>query len=248
MCRNLMFMKRGYIKTLLELEQDIAYQEFASEKQHAFRYISGRNRILISAPHGAVHLRDNKSKEEDEFTSAIARWVALRTSSHVLYLRRKVDYDANWDDDCPYKQKLESIIRENDIKFVLDIHGAAANRDFGIALGTMRGRSCPESQKKTIIQVFRSEGFDKNAQGLKRLDIDEVFTGRGKDDALTITRYVSDQLNISAAQFEINASLRIPLRREDASQNATFIGDSKGISKTLHALENVVQAISEHIQ
>jgi len=248
MCRKPMFMKRYPLKTLLDLEQDVAYQEFGSDKEPTFQYIAGRNQVLISAPHGAVHLRSDKPKEEDEFTAAIARWVASRTSSHVLYLRRKVNFDANWDADCPYKRKLESIVREKDIGFVLDIHGAAVSRDFGIALGTMHGRSCSDAQKRTIIRALNAEGFDENATGLKRLDKDKAFPGGGRKGSITIIRYVWEQLSINAAQFEINASLRIPLRREDASQKCFFAGDPRGISRTLRALENVVEAISEGLQ
>lgn len=241
-------MMRDPLKALLEFEQDVDYQEFESEKEPALRYIAGRNRILISAPHGAVHLRRGNPKEEDEFTAAIARWVASRTSSHVLYLRRRVNFDANRDADCPYKRKLKSVVREKDIGFVLDIHGAALSRDFGIALGTMRGRSCSDARKRTIIQALNAEGFDENATGLKRLDKDKAFPGVGRKGAITIIRYVSEQLSISAAQFEINASLRIPLRREDASQKCFFKGDARGISRTLRALENMVNAISKDEQ
>lgn len=248
MCRMLMFMKRDPLKTLLELEQDVAYQEFESEKEPAFRYIAGRSRVLVSAPHGAVHLRRDKPKEEDEFTAAIAQWIAARTSSHVLYLRRKVNFDANWDADCPYKRKLESVVRENGIEFVFDIHGAAANRDFGIALGTIHGMSCQAEQKRKIIQALNAMGFDENATGLKRLDKDKAFPGAGRKGSVTIIRFVREQLSISAAQFEINASLRIPLRREDASQKCFFRGDTRGISGTLRALETVVKAISEELQ
>lgn len=245
MCRKPMFMKRDPLKTLLELEKDVAYQEFGSEKEPAFRYIVGRNRVLISAPHGAVHLRGDNPKEEDEFTAAIARWVASRTSSHVLYLRRKVNFDANWDAYCPYKKEIERIVRNKGIKFVFDIHGAAANKDFGIALGTMCGKSCSEEQKKAIIHALNVENFDEKAKGFKRLDNDVTFTGKGRKGAVTITRYVSEQLKIDAVQLELNASLRIPLRREDASQKCFFAGDPRGISRALRSLTNVVKAVLE---
>lgn len=45
---------------------------YDKEDKEYFEFRKGKIPILISAPHGARHWRDNNWKEEDEYTSSIA--------------------------------------------------------------------------------------------------------------------------------------------------------------------------------
>ena len=115
------------IARLKELEADVRYQEPPSPTEPEWGYVPGYLPILLSAPHGAAHVRAGKPKEEDEFTAALARLVAERSGAHVLYARRKSMKDPNWHLDAPYKTFFSAkIVQKANIQFVLDFHGRSA--------------------------------------------------------------------------------------------------------------------------
>ena len=226
---------------LKKLESDVRYQECPKDDEPEFRYVPGEVPILISAPHGAVHTRAGRLKEEDEFTAGIARLVAELTNTHVLYARRISRTDPNWDSDAPYKDQLRKIVEDAKIRFVLDLHGASAKRKFGVALGTMNGESCPEHHKQ-IVQRLENCGFGANGSGLDRLDVDNEFTGKGRPGQNTIIRFAWEELGTPAAQVELHASLRIVERRSDASQEQPFEGEASKIEKVICALAGLVRS------
>jgi type I restriction enzyme S subunit len=233
---------------LNKLEEDVEYQKTASEGQSEIEYIPGKIPILISAPHGAVHTRKEEEKEEDEFTAGFARLVGERTGAHVIYLRHKSKTDPNWDSNVPYKIKLEKIINKKGIKFVLDIHGARGDRKFGIELGTMKGKSCTRHKEK-IIEILNKHGFLIDANdNLRKLDIDKTFTGCGMEGQETIINYLQKLPKpVPAAQFELNAHLRIPSRRSDASVKQSFQGNPKLISKTIDAFVDLIHVLNQEV-
>lgn len=228
------------ISRLIELENDVRYQEFATETEPEFTYIAGKIPVLISAPHGAVHTRDEKPKEEDEYTAGFAQLLGQITNAHILYSRRKSATDPNAAPQAPYKKYLEKIISENKVRFVIDLHGANEKRSFDIALGTLHGKSCTKKERQIIIQVFEAFGVLDQSSGPFRLDIDNELPAVGDDKRVTITRFCHE-LKISAAQIELNAILRIPKRRDDATNSdMQFEGNKELIGKAVTALSEMV--------
>jgi hypothetical protein len=231
---------------LIDLENDVRYQEAASETEPEYLYIAGKLPILISAPHGAVHTRDGKPKEEDEYTAGFAQLLGQITNSHILYSRRKSATDPNADPEAPYKKYLQEIISKNKVRFVIDLHGANENRTFGIALGTLHGESCTEAELQIIIKAFEDFGFSTDKSGLFRLDIDNELPAVGDKKRVPITRFLHE-LCISAAQIELNAHLRIPIRREDATNsNVPFEGNKEMIGKAFSALSAMILSFEKH--
>jgi hypothetical protein len=142
---------------------------------------------------------------------------------------------------------LRQVIKKEPIRFVLDIHGCAEYRDFGIALGTMRGESCPQ-QREVIIRMFTAHGFFQDAENpLCRFDVDHQFTGVGLEGQETITRFVWETLGVPAAQFEIHPSLRIVERRPDATEPQPFLGVPEMIEAAILAFINLVQVLSDPV-
>ncbi len=229
---------------LAELEADVRYQDFATGDEPEFRYEPGQIPVLLSAPHGAVHTRLGQLKEEDEYTAGMARLVAELAGAHVLYARRRSTTDPNWDTDVPYKQRLQQIVEQAGIRFVLDLHGAAGTRDFGIALGTMNGASCP-IQHDSLISILEQHGFSRSASGLDRLDVDHTFTGRGRKGQETIIGYAWGKLRVPAAQFELHPRLRVVERRRDATLPQSFRGDARKIEQTVNALAAIVREVAQ---
>jgi hypothetical protein len=230
---------------LLELEEDVRYQELASETEPEFLYVEGDIPVLLSAPHGAVHTRKGKEKEEDEFTAGLARLLGELTGAHVLYARRKSLCDPNYYPGGAYKRLLETVCRSSNISFILDIHGTSSRRPFGIELGTACGQSCPD-HKALLVGVLEKHGFcETNPPGPTRLWIDRLFTGGGSERIETVTRFAWKRLGIPAAQVEINGHLRIPHRKADASaDNKSFQGDPAGILRMIRVFTTLITSLA----
>lgn len=232
------------IRRLVSLESDVRYQERASNSEQEIGCGGGRVPILLSAPHAAVHTRQGRAKEEEEYTAGMARLVAELTGAHALYVRRKSQTDPNWYRGVPYKRQLRQTVTDGGIRFVLDLHGAAAGRDFGVALGTLKGESCPGCRER-VIGALQDHGFGPDRPSLDRIDVDDVFTAQGVDDQETITRYAWESLRVPSVQVEIHPELRIVERREDATLPAPFGGDPDRIRRMVQALVEVVLALEE---
>lgn len=233
-------------KTLMEhlaaLEADIHYRQPARPGEEEFRYIPGSKPVLVSAPHGAAHCRNGRLKEEDEYTGAIVQYISQVTGSHGLYLRRQSSNDSNYDPETPYKRFLRSIIRKKGIRFVLDLHGASDRHDFGVALGTMNGRSCPE-QLPAILAVLKEYGFDVGGYGFNRLDIDGRFTAAGGHRQETITRFVKDSLGVDAIQVELASRIRVVQVTLGDKQKHIYRGDPQMVERTVLALAELVRRL-----
>jgi len=230
------------LQRLIALETDVIYRQPAQAGEEEFRYLSGSRPVLVSAPHGAAHIRNGWLKEEDKFTAAIVRYLAEVTGAHALYLRRQSLTDSNYDPETDYKRTLQAIVRRENIRFVLDLHGASDHHSFGVALGTIYGKSCP-GQLPMILEIMKKYGFHQDANGFHRLDVDERFSGAGIEQQETITRFVIENLNVPALQVELASRVRVvrvPLS-EDLPQ--IYQGDPVLIEKTITVLTEIVTSL-----
>jgi hypothetical protein len=226
-------------------ERTIRYQEPALTPSAGIAMLLGACPVLISAPHSARHKRSGFWKQEDEYTAAITVWLHRTLGTHAIYLTHEIDPDPHDDDsNNVYKQQVAAFIAQHPVKLVLDLHGTRGDRDFGIALGTMQGISCP-AYETPIIQAFEQAGFveDGYSCSLDRLVLNHPFYTGGLKHP-TITRFVSQELNIPAMQIEINAWIRVIERLPHAS-NAhaalNFRADVGRFERVIEALKNVVE-------
>ncbi len=232
------------MQQLVELESDVRYRIPPGPGEAEFRYEAGRIPVLLSAPHGAAHTRNDRMKEEDGFTAGFARLIAKLTGAHVLYARRQSATDPNYHTGAAYKTFLEEIVRRQGIRFVMDIHGAGPRHGFGIALGTMSGRSCPEQYTRILDTLIR-HGFTPEGKRLERLDLDQLFTGAGGRRQETVTRYCHEVIGVAAAQFELNPHLRIVHLRSSDIYPEPFSGDQEMIFKAVETFVDLVSIVAE---
>ena len=222
----------------------VRYRDDPPWGQLPFRYLPGKRPVLISAPHGARHWRNDGWKGEDEYTAALAHVLAEETNAHALYTVRRIQPDPNFDDDSDYKRTLARLLGEHDIELVLDLHGARRGRDFGIELGTMSGLTCPDYEA-TIIRRIEWYGFVRDhRRSLDRLWVNRLFKGGARQQ--TVTRFVWEQCGVNAAQFEINAHLRVVRRKPDATlypDEPDFAADLVRLRRAIQALIRIIRAV-----
>ena len=218
------------------------YRERAEDADGRIGHVAGHVPVLLSAPHGAIHTRHGDSKEEEEFTAALVCRAAELSGANALYARRRSPTDPNWYRDVPYKRRMKGIVDEVGLAFVIDVHGTRPDRSFGIGLGTMEGRSCPEERDR-ILTTLKAHGFHPDAAFPDRLDVDRTFTGTGVDGQETVTAYASQELGIPAAQFELHPLVRVVERRGDASLPRPFHGDPERIARVIEVLVALVESL-----
>lgn len=228
----------------------IHYQQDALTPASGIRIRVGKQPILFTAPHSARHKRDGRWKQEDEYTAAIADYLHRTTHAHAIYLTHQLDPDPHDDGaDNLFKQTIATFLRENPVALLIDLHGVRGDRDFGVALGTMNGISCP-AEEPVLIDCFQKTGFsfDKTIVSLDRLVLNHPYYTGGLTRP-TITRFVSENFQLPAAQIEINGWLRI-LQRLPTSSNALnntaphFRCDYGRFERVISALVGIVDYIA----
>jgi hypothetical protein len=215
----------------------VRYDDDPLPAEVAFRYRPGGRPVLISAPHGASHWRQGYWKSQDGYTAALAHVLAEHTGAHALYTVRRIRPDPNFEDDSDYKRTLALLLKENDVRLVIDLHGARCDHEFGLALGTIDGRTCP-AYEASIIRSFGEQLFTPDCgQPLDRLWINRLFKGGARQR--TVTRFVWEQCQVNAAQLEINGHLRTIFPRA----NPNFAADPARLRRAVTALINIILAV-----
>jgi hypothetical protein len=235
---------QNWPQRLWQFEQGkVCYNDDPLPGQSSFCYRPGVRPVLISAPHGACHWREGRWKQQDGYTAALAYLLAELTEAHALYTVRRIQPDPNYEDDCDYKRTLAHLLPQYSIRLVLDLHGAWSERDFGLALGTIDGRSCPDYEQ-IVIKAIQAENFTLDAShALDRLAYNPPrFKGGARQ--LTVTRFVWEQCGVNAAQIELNSLLRVVCRRADAApEEPAYAADPVRQRRAICALMNIILTV-----
>ncbi len=226
----------------------IHYRSAPPEGETGFALLEGRCPVLISAPHGAAHWRGERWKQEEEYTSSIAHWLASQTGAYALYATHALRPDPHADRDTSvYKATLARVLSSGAIRLVLDLHGVKGNRDFALALGTINGESCPPYEAQ-LIACLEEGSFSTN---LDRPSLDRLALNHprytGGVNRCTVTRFAWRRCGVASAQLEINAWLRVVRRLEDAGmykEMPHFRGDRARILQLLKTLVALIESIS----
>lgn len=143
----------------------------------------GKVGVMIVAAHTMKQLKnDGTVKLNEPFTKAIAIYIANKLDANSLIKEE-------------FKEQLVNSVIENDIKLVIDIHGASIERDFDVELGTLNNLSSDFSSIRCL-----EDSFHKN--GVMNVNINAPFKGGG------ITQAIYANTDAEAIQIEINAKYR----------------------------------------
>lgn len=177
------------------------YQAFcqACDLSDSFILENGSGSVMVSTPHSVEQLRNGNIKFAEPQTGVLAKMLRDELGCPIIYKTRNCGDDANYDEHSPYRDALRDYIRENDIKYLLDLHQMAPERDENIELGTGRGVNVSPDPRITDIV---KEHF--SAQHICGITVDALFVASYPH---TVSSSIFRECGISCLQIEINSRL-----------------------------------------
>lgn len=179
--------------------------------ENNIKVIEGKNKILVSAPHSVLHMRENNIRPREIKTGVMVKTLANKCHVYGIYKLKKELNDANWDKVCRYKEKVKNIVSKEKIKAVIDLHGMAAYRKQDICIGINNGKNIYgyDNIVKVMVRVFKKNGF-------KNVTIDEPFNAKYE---YCVSNYIARECNIPTFQIEINLKYRSKRYKESERYN-----------------------------
>ena len=161
-----------------------------------FTIIEGYMPVVLSAPHTMNQMRDYGTiKASEPYTKALALYLQKRLNCTCFVKNFDTGIDSNSEKDEEYKNELIKYIKRNNIKLVLDLHGASLKREFDVEIGTLNNLSADYSTIKEL-----KEAFIEN--GILKVNVNDPFKGGG------ITKKVYSETLVDVIQIEINRKYR----------------------------------------
>lgn len=152
--------------------------------------------VLFTAPHTMEQVHsDGYIKNSEPFTKAIALYLNKKCDSSYLVKIKDTGLDSNRDNHDEFKKLLFDVVKENNIKLVIDLHGADHNRDFDVEFGTMNNLSADYTTLKELEEAFVHNG-------IVNIKYNEPFKGGA------ITQYLYNIKEVDVIQIEINGRYR----------------------------------------
>lgn len=180
-------------KTFSKIRKDLLLSY--GENDHFFKQTNSS--VLISAPHGVPQIRLGKFKVAEIGTIPVASIFAENTNSNLLIKTKNNNDDANYDADCQYRKQIENILKTQNIKYLIDIHGLAKFRPCDINLGSNFEQNIKQNPKLflSLKNALESAGFS--------VSIDEPFCAGPQ----TIAGFFAKNFSIWTVQIEINCDI-----------------------------------------
>jgi len=249
-----------HINRLIYLESEINYDQPPLEGKVPFIVIENNSTVLISAPHGARTFRNNTEQvwhEEDEYTAGMALLLGEICAVPVIATNCRNDgYDPNNTSDLnvPYKLALGHLIQQYNIRFVIDLHGAALYSEKldprqTIDLG-IRQKVKENAPSMKMVHVKKLEGFlvdtANQCDGSCFVVDRNKFPGAGKG---TIITYASNQTigetaqKVQAIQIEMKPHVRIANRFPIATLYKSCGPYQAQVENVMHMLQSLVDLI-----
>ena len=204
---------------------DIQSQNFST-----FKILKNKSKIMISAPHSVKHIREWEILSQDLLTWWLALYLWKRLNLPVIYSTSYKVWDPNFDENknSEYKQALAEYIKENNIKFLIDLHGCWSFRDFSIELWTWWEWNFNLLGRLDILNTIEKSLHDSLKSYIqhtgKPVTKNTIFSASRET---TVSAFISKECKIPAIQIEINKELR-------------DIDIPKNISLLINSLENLI--------
>ena len=197
-----------------ELENIELYDDYA--------ILKGNVPILFSASHTMYQLLDDgTTKLKEPYTKAIALYLNKYCNTYAIVKNNDTGIDSNRDNYDEYNLGMRRLIKDYNIKLVIDLHGASKDRKFDIEFGTLNNLSADFSTIKEL-----EEAFTEN--GINNINHNDPFKG----GAITQGIYSLD--DVDGIQVEINGKYR-------------DYNNIKELENLIQSLQNFVKQYNEYI-
>ena len=220
------------------LENDWMWDINVQDKDFsAFKTLKNKSKIMISAPHSVKHIREWEILPQDLLTWWLVLYLWKRLNLPIIYSTSYKVWDPNFDDNknSEYKQALAKYIKENDIKFLIDLHGCWSFRDFSIELGTWGNWNPNLLWNERILKIMvesLNDSLKSYIQHMKKPITQNTLFSASRET--TVSNFISKECKIPTIQIEINKELR-------------DMDNPKNISLLINALENMLENIGKFI-
>lgn len=116
--------------------------------------------ILFVASHTMNQIRnDNTLKLAEPYTKAIALYLNKYYSAHSMVKIKDTGLDSNRDNHDKFKDDLIKYVKNNNIKIVIDLHGAKKEREFDVEFGTLNNLTADYSTIKELEEAFKENNI-----------------------------------------------------------------------------------------
>lgn len=175
-------------------EKILEYEQNYNDLTYIAR--TGKIPVILTAAHTMTQLKQNgEYKASEPYTKAIAMYVAENTECFFLIKNKDTGIDSNHVENDAFKNMLLDNIKDNDIKLVIDLHGAKSEREFDVELGTLNNLSSDYSTIEELIDAF-------NENKISNIEVNIPFKGG------EITKKVFFETDCDVIQIEINRIFR----------------------------------------
>lgn len=124
-----------------------------------FIALKGSIPILFSSPHCIYQtLPEGNIKKSEPYTKAISLYLNKHYNTYSIIKNKDTGIDSNRDNYDNYNIELRRIIKDNNIKLVIDLHGASKLREFDIEFGTLNNLTADFSTIKELEDSFKENG------------------------------------------------------------------------------------------
>ena len=184
--------------------------------------LKGNVPILFSAPHTMHQSKeDGTIKLKEPYTKAIALYLNKYCNTYAIVKNNDTGIDSNRDNYDEYNVGMRRLIKDYNIKLVIDLHGASKDREFDIEFGTLNNLSADFSTIKELEEAFAENG-------ISNINHNDPFKG----GAITQGIYALDDVDV--IQIEINGKYR-------------DYNNIKELEKIILSLQNFIKQYNEYI-
>lgn len=166
-----------------------------------YKIIEGNIPILLSAPHSVKQIRNNKEKSEEKLTGAIVEYICKKTNAYGIIRTYNALDDPNYQNEgtgLKYKNAIIDLIKTNNIRYLIDIHGCRDIYDFDIDIGTNDGKNIGMGKEELRF-------IQEQLSNIGIITIDNTF--KASND-VTISNYIHSKLGIPCFQLELSQRVR----------------------------------------
>ena len=202
-------------------EQEINELEKIEFKED-YVIMKGNVPILFSAPHTMYQLReDGTTKLREPYTKAIALYLNKYCNTYAIVKNNDTGIDSNRDNYDEYNVEMRRLIKENNIKLVIDLHGASKDRNFDVEFGTLNSLTADFSTVKELEETFTENG-------ISNISYNDPFKGGA------ITKGIYALNDVDVIQIEINGKYR-------------DYNNIESLEKLIRSLENFIKQYNEYV-